>query len=222
MLWLLRLTFVSVAKAMLNLLENYQSWDSIMTQEFCFGIDSVSTMAGRAFTWRVAVYVAVIVAFWTWTRQIDRRDMLAMQGGEEHVKYTGEELGMGEVQASCNQHECCVCLESMPQGEKVRILPCRHVFHHDCINGWFDQKKYSCPMCKMDLKKHLAERRIASEGMDTITTPRKSLRQRLWPWSGRNIGNLNSDQLIGDGETQEAVVEGDLELTEDVSSGVIV
>jgi hypothetical protein len=151
---------------------------------------------------------------------MDRRERHERNDGaeEEPVKYTGEDLGMGEVQTSTAQHECCICLESMPQGEKVRILPCRHVFHHECINGWFEQTKFSCPMCKMDLKKHLEERRLVLEELDAIMAPpKKTLFQRLWPWA-RKIESLNDDHLIAD-QAQEQEV-GDLELTEE--SGVIV
>lgn len=176
-------------------------------------------MVGRTFGIRVGLYLVVVFLFWRWTKMMDHRERLQREGAEEVlVKYTGDDLGMGEVQTSTAEHECCVCLESMPQGEKVRILPCRHVFHHECINGWFEQCKFTCPMCKMDLKKHLEERRQASEELDAITAPpRKTLRQRLWQW-GRKIESLNGDHLIADQAHEQSV--GDLELTED--SGVIV
>jgi hypothetical protein len=204
---------------MLNMLEKYEEWDITSSNDFYFGIDSISNVLGRTFGIRVGVYLVAVFLFWRWTKVMDRRESLERNGGEEElVKYTGEDLGMGEVQTSAAQHECCVCLESMPMGEKVRILPCRHVFHHECINGWFEHGKFTCPMCKMDLKKHLEERRLASEELDAMTAPpKKTLRQRLWPW-GRKIESLNDDHLVGY-QAQEQEV-GDLELTE--ASGVIV
>lgn len=205
---------------MLDLLEQYQSWNLSSSQEFYFGIDSISVMNGSAFGVRFAFYFLAIFLFWRWTKLMDRRDRLARNNGEELVKYTSEDLGMGEVQTSTTEHDCCVCLEIMPRGEKVRLLPCRHAFHHDCINGWFEQNKFSCPMCKMDLKKHLEERRKASAELEAMTAPtRKSTWQRLWPW-GRRINILNDDHLMSDQGAQEESEEGDLELTEE--SGVIV
>lgn len=201
---------------MMDMLESYEEWDSESEKQFYFGIDSLSVMVGRAFAIRVGLYALSIFLFWRWTKMMERRERIERNGGEEELmKYTGEDLGMGEVQTSSAQHECCVCLEFMPQGEKVRILPCRHVFHHECINGWFEHGKFSCPMCKMDLKKHLEERRQASDELDAMTAPpRKTLRQRLWPW-GRKIESMNDDQLIV-GQTQEQAI-GDLELTEESS-----
>ena len=203
------------------MLYKFKDWSySGGSQEFYFGIDGLTVMDGRSFTWRVGLYMFSIFLFWRWATLMDQREQRERNGQrDDDVKYTGDELGMGEVQTSSSQHECCVCLEVMPQGEQVRILPCRHVFHHECIEGWFNQHKFTCPMCKMDLKKHLAERRIATAELDLITAaPKKTWVHRLWPW-GRRIESLNDDQLI-DATAGTELVGGDLELIQ--SAGVVV
>lgn len=205
----------------MNMMSRFEEWTfSGGSQEFYFGIDGLTVMTGRGFALRLALYLFAVFSFWRWATVMDRRELLERNSEGEIVKYTGEDLGMGEVQTSTSQHECCVCLEIMPPGEQVRILPCRHAFHHECINGWFKQSKFTCPMCKMDLKKHLAERRIATAELDQIASPpRRTWRQRMWPW-GRRIGSMNDDQLIN-ASTGEDLVGGDLELTEG-AAGVIV
>ncbi|KAH7536585.1 hypothetical protein FEM48_Zijuj03G0000200 [Ziziphus jujuba var. spinosa] len=46
---------------------------------------------------------------------------------------------------------CCICLEEM-RGWKVLFgLPCKHVFHEDCILQWF-HKSNSCPLCRTPLE----------------------------------------------------------------------
>ncbi|KAG8492893.1 hypothetical protein CXB51_010273 [Gossypium anomalum] len=48
--------------------------------------------------------------------------------------------------------DCVVCLCSLRDGEQVRKLDCCHVFHKDCFDGWLDQLKFNCPVCRSPLK----------------------------------------------------------------------
>jgi hypothetical protein len=43
---------------------------------------------------------------------------------------------------------CSICLEVFEAGEKVRTLPCGHVFHRDCVDEWLLRESRLCPMCK--------------------------------------------------------------------------
>lgn len=49
--------------------------------------------------------------------------------------------------------ECGVCLEEIEQGQVIRQLGCKHVFHGGCIDRWVVQasgrgRAVGCPMCK--------------------------------------------------------------------------
>lgn len=37
--------------------------------------------------------------------------------------------------------ECAICLEMFVKGDRVRVLPCYHLFHIDEIDEWLIHKK---------------------------------------------------------------------------------
>ena len=69
------------------------------------------------------------------------------------------------------QIECAICLEMFVKGDRVRVLPCYHLFHIDEIDEWLINKKklvrcglntchatapvpdypQQCPICKSDV-----------------------------------------------------------------------
>ncbi|CAH1159777.1 unnamed protein product [Phaedon cochleariae] len=50
--------------------------------------------------------------------------------------------------------ECCaICIEHYKLTETLRILPCGHEFHKNCIDPWLLEHR-TCPMCKMDILKY--------------------------------------------------------------------
>jgi len=43
---------------------------------------------------------------------------------------------------------CSICIDDFEAGEKIRLLPCGHAFHTDCILPWLTRRQGCCPMCK--------------------------------------------------------------------------
>ena len=44
------------------------------------------------------------------------------------------------------QMECAICLEMFVKNDRVRVLPCYHLFHIDEIDEWLiHKKKLVCP-----------------------------------------------------------------------------
>lgn len=45
---------------------------------------------------------------------------------------------------------CPICLDDYQEGAELRILPCKHEFHTQCIDQWLTTRKRLCPLCKKD------------------------------------------------------------------------
>lgn len=52
---------------------------------------------------------------------------------------------------NCNEteyaHDCTICIENFVEDEIVSDLPCGHVFHRSCIEGWL-LNNLCCPICR--------------------------------------------------------------------------
>jgi E3 ubiquitin-protein ligase RNF181 len=46
--------------------------------------------------------------------------------------------------------ECAVCRDGVAAGERVKRLPCLHLYHDECILPWL-QVRNSCPLCRFEL-----------------------------------------------------------------------
>ncbi|KAF9298400.1 hypothetical protein BGZ88_006879 [Linnemannia elongata] len=46
---------------------------------------------------------------------------------------------------------CSICLCEYIAGDRVRVLPCTHEYHAECIDIWLTNKSTQCPLCKHDL-----------------------------------------------------------------------
>ncbi|KAH7073299.1 RING-9 protein [Paraphoma chrysanthemicola] len=56
------------------------------------------------------------------------------------------------------QKECVVCLDEYVDGvSQVMSLPCGHEFHAECITPWLVTRRRTCPICKGDVVRSLAQ-----------------------------------------------------------------
>lgn len=63
---------------------------------------------------------------------------------------------------------CRICHSEYATGERLRQLPCQHIFHKACIDEWLGCFHATCPVCRMNLlggfKSPRLSRILASSG----------------------------------------------------------
>ena len=47
---------------------------------------------------------------------------------------------------------CSVCTDDFIKGQDIRVLPCKHKFHPECIDPWLLNVSGTCPLCRVDLR----------------------------------------------------------------------
>jgi RING-like zinc finger len=105
------------------------------------------------------------------------------------------------------QVECAICLSQFAKGDRVRVLPCQHIFHLDEVDEWLIQRKklvsrvhtlsyiffhllLQCPICKADVTRSANPNPVTADGheprepqpsppqpLDSTTTERTPLLQ---------------------------------------------
>lgn len=48
---------------------------------------------------------------------------------------------------------CSICYNQFEKDEKILQLPCKHIFHKECIKPWLKKNK-KCPNCRNDIESH--------------------------------------------------------------------
>ncbi|TRY70236.1 hypothetical protein TCAL_12706 [Tigriopus californicus] len=70
---------------------------------------------------------------------------------EEQVKIAQrlgliQHLPVGEYDGSKKNRECVICMIEFVIGDRIRYLPCLHIYHTDCIDDWL-MRSFTCPSC---------------------------------------------------------------------------
>lgn len=95
--------------------------------------------------------------------------------------------------------QCAVCKDDFEEGTQVKQMPCKHLYHDDCILPWLKSHN-SCPVCRFELPTDDEEynRRMngaqESSGRSASSGPNRTAERRIriqlpsWPF-GRGSGS---------------------------------
>ncbi|KAK1288886.1 E3 ubiquitin-protein ligase RING1-like [Acorus calamus] len=62
-----------------------------------------------------------------------------------------------DVAESGDVEQCYICLAEYEEGDKIRVLPCRHEYHMSCVDKWLKEIHRVCPLCRGDVCAGVAE-----------------------------------------------------------------
>lgn len=86
---------------------------------------------------------------------------------------------------------CSICTEDFIQGEEVRVLPCNHKFHPDCVDPWLLNVSGTCPLCRIDLRPKDAQNAEAEADGNTLAAGDAAALQAAQ--ASRNNGSSRRD-----------------------------
>ncbi|KAF1837275.1 hypothetical protein BDW02DRAFT_157073 [Decorospora gaudefroyi] len=66
---------------------------------------------------------------------------------------------------------CSICTEDFEQGQDLRVLPCDHKFHPECVDPWLLNVSGTCPLCRVDLRPVTSHDSSASHDPDQLAPP---------------------------------------------------
>lgn len=75
-------------------------------------------------------------------------ELVKTETAGDHFKPRVEEVGDGKNAE--NGLACSVCTDDFVRGQSVRVLPCNHKFHPECIDPWLLNVSGTCPLWYVD------------------------------------------------------------------------
>lgn len=96
---------------------------------------------------------------------------------------------------------CAVCTEQFELGSEAREMPCKHLYHSNCILPWLNIRN-SCPVCRHELPSDSREEASAGTGSE------EPVGLTIWrlPGGGFAVGRFSGRRGAGGGEGGQPVV----------------
>ncbi|KAJ4350179.1 uncharacterized protein N0V89_008800 [Didymosphaeria variabile] len=64
---------------------------------------------------------------------------------------------------------CSICTDDFEKGQDIRVLPCNHKFHPECVDPWLLNVSGTCPLCRVDLRPTTSHTSTDEEAADSDT-----------------------------------------------------
>ena len=72
---------------------------------------------------------------------------------EARAEFSKLPVAAYDLAAHGEHPHCPVCYADFEEGTPLKVLPCGHFFHPDCVGTWLVEKHLNCPVCRQDIVK---------------------------------------------------------------------
>ncbi|KAK9193311.1 hypothetical protein WN944_004008 [Citrus x changshan-huyou] len=103
------------------------------------------------------------------------------------------------------ESHCAVCKEPFQLNSEAREMPCKHIYHGECILPWLSMRN-SCPLCRRELPNEANDR-----GRNVGGGPDETLGLTIWrlPGGGFAVGRFNGSRRAAERELPVVFTEMD-------------
>ncbi|XP_077571650.1 RING finger protein 215 [Stigmatopora nigra] len=134
----------------------YGEWQGVI----CTGENKSQVQKKLQQLWDTILWVALILStgvilrarrpnrerfFYDNVEPLPKQDILKTMSSLQTKMYQRAKVRHGET-----ADNCVVCLEAYRPNQRLRVLPCRHEYHQECVDPWL-LLRHTCPLCKRSI-----------------------------------------------------------------------